>query len=63
VCMFIIPVIFYISTGLARCLVDLKISHDTRKLARTLRVIKNKKKIKNRRSHLSIVAKECQSFL
>jgi type IV secretory pathway VirB3-like protein len=41
--MFVIPVVFYISTGFAGCSVDRRISYGIRKLARTPRVIKKKK--------------------
>jgi hypothetical protein len=40
--MFVIPVIFYMFTGLIGYLVDLKISCDARKLTRISRIIKKK---------------------
>jgi hypothetical protein len=46
VCMSVIPAVSYLSTGLAGCSVGPEISRGTRKLARTLRVIKKKKKKK-----------------
>jgi len=42
-CMFIILVVSYLSTGLAECLVDSGISHGACKLTRTSRVIKKNK--------------------
>jgi hypothetical protein len=42
--MHVIPAVSYLPTGLAGCSVGLKISHGTRKMARTPRVIKKKKK-------------------
>ena len=40
ICMFVISAVFYLSSGLAGCSVDPRISCDARKLVRTPRVIK-----------------------
>ena len=48
-CMFVISVVSYLSTGLAGCSVNPGNSRGARKLARTSRVIKKNKKEKKRR--------------
>jgi len=47
-CMSVIPAVYYMSTGLAGCLMGPKISRSVRKLTRTSRVIKKKKKKRRR---------------
>jgi hypothetical protein len=59
--MFVIPVVSYLSTGLAGCSVDPGNSRGARKLTRTSRVIKKNKKEKKRRKLIASMETQAPS--